>query len=263
MLLAATGVLSPADAARRHRSTQIRTSKHVKGRLNNQRYRAKPRPTTRLRLKGKPVVFAGRFDKQKGPAPSGKAKGQSRLKRNPRRGSSRAKVFAKKLAKFTKALKRHKAVVKVAQAISKARFATTRAFDRLQARAPPWLATTMTGLRTYTLISLGAFSYSRIKRDTAFLTRYFAGSSVFSYGVLPSAIVVGLNPIVSVVIDVLVTPISFGVMVVRERYLRHKAGQRISLRDTAKVMFSQYKAFAKERHESHVAAAYQDLARSH
>lgn len=105
----------------------------------------------------------------------------------------------------------------------------------------------MAGVRTYSLSSIAAYSLSKVASDKKFLGTYFAASSVYSYGVMPAATALGLDPVLSGVLNAVTTPLTLGVIVLRERHLRKQAGEELSLKDTARTIGNEYREFAKAR----------------
>ncbi len=132
----------------------------------------------------------------------------------------------------------------------------TRTLDGWQARAPPWLASSMSALRTYTLPSIAAYAFSRVKNDKAFLGTYLVSNSVLSNIVLPASIAIGMDPVLSTILNALTTPLTFGVVVLRERHNRQKAGETISVNETAKLVAREYQNFANARREASSKAAH-------
>jgi hypothetical protein len=167
-----------------------------------------------------------------------RARGKAKSKNKPVAGAM-AKTFARiKALAPVRALARH---------FTKYSAAATRGLDRLQARAPPWLAKTMNNLRTYTIVSMAAFNLTYVKRDAKFLGTFFAASAVVSYAVLPGAIAFGLHPATSAVLNALTTPIAAAVLVLRDRQLKRRAGQPTTLAQSGRSILNDYKRFAGKR----------------
>lgn len=166
---------------------------------------------------------------------------------SPSKDKSKAKPSAGPVARTFARMKALPAVQAVARRFTKLSAATTRGLDRLQARAPPWLAKTMKNLRTYTVVSLAAFNLSYVKRDAKFLGTYFAATAVVSYVVLPGAIAFGLHPVTSTILNALTTPLAAAVLVVRDAQLKRRAGQPTSLAQSGRSILNDYKGFAAER----------------
>ena len=71
------------------------------------------------------------------------------------------------------------------------------------------------------------------------------------HGVLPAAITVGLNPVTSVVLNALSTPLMIAVLVLRDRHLKRQAGTPITFVARARAILRDYIDFATaRRHES-------------
>jgi len=211
----------------------------------------------------------------KAKGPSAKAKTPQRTRRAGRVKARAPKKVAKRRAakaatkKFTiakvvkaaqRALEKFKKmppVVRVIARYKKIAQAITRRLDRLQARAPPRVAKLMAGIRTYSLTSMRLFVAQRIKRDPHFLGGFFAGLATVSYGVLPGALLLGMNPALAAGLDSLLTPVFLGVIAVRDLYLRRSAGENISLAQSSLGLFEEFRVFAKNRQAnfSKVAAA--------
>jgi hypothetical protein len=165
----------------------------------------------------------------------------------PSKVAGKLKKIAKAMGKTLARVKALPAVQRIANRYTKISAATTRGLDRLQARAPPWLAKTMNSLRTYSIVSLAAFNLSYVTRDAKFLGTYFAASAGVSYGLLPAAATLGLDPVTSTVLNALTTPLSVLVLVLRDVHLKRRAGETITMAESAKSILRDYKDFATKR----------------
>ncbi len=172
-------------------------------------------------------------------------------KAKPSKLKTISKAIGKKIAKF----KKRPAVKRMLQRIAKASAAVTRKLDRMQARAPPWLAKSMNALRTYSIVSLAAFNLTYLKRDAKFLGTFFATNAVVSYGVLPAAVTIGLDPLTSTLLNALSTPVTIAVLILRDRHLKLKAGKETTLAQSARAILSDYKDFATKRRQNTSASA--------
>lgn len=152
-------------------------------------------------------------------------------------------------------LKANPQIARALKFASKVSTKITRTLDGWQARAPPWLASSMSALRTYTLPSIAAYTFSRVKNDKAFLGTYLVSNSIVSNVLLPASIAIGMDPVLSAVLNALTTPITIGVVVLRERHNRLKAGESITVKETAKLVGREYRDFAKARRETSSKAA--------
>ncbi len=184
-------------------------------------------------------------------APVGKAKKSSRTASRESRWKAPVKGIKARIAK----LRRAPLVRKVARFYAKTTAKMVRRLDAWQSRAPPWLAKTMDGLRTYTLPSIAAYMFARVANDKVFLGTFLVANSVTSNIILPGSIAFGVDPVVATVLNLMTTPLAMGVIVMREQFLRQKAGETISLRDTAKAVGTEYRDFAKLRREASSQAA--------
>lgn len=165
-----------------------------------------------------------------------------------------AKV-AKAIGKTLARVKALPTVQRILHRYTKISAATTRGLDRLQARAPPWLGKTIKNLRTYSIVSLAAFNLSYVNRDAKFLGTYFAASAGVSYGLLPTAVTLGLDPVTSTVLNALTTPLSVFVLVLRDVHLKRRAGESITMKESAKSILKDYKDFATKRQANSSARA--------
>ncbi len=179
--------------------------------------------------------------------------------------ASRWQASIKTLKAGIEKLKANPQVARVITFATKVSAKMTRTLDGWQARAPPWLASSMSVLRTYTLPSVAAYTFSRVKNDKAFLGTYLVSNSIVSNFVLPGAIAIGMDPVLSTVLNSLTTPLTLAVIVLRERHNRNKAGESISVVETAKLVGREYRDFAKARRDSSSKAAHAALtpARAH
>lgn len=105
----------------------------------------------------------------------------------------------------------------------------------------------MNVVRTYSIGSLAAFPLSYASRDAKFLSGYFTASSLVSYVVLPGAIPLGMDPIVSGALNVLTIPVTLGVLTWRNAVLKRRDGEPTTMLESAKSVFSEYRSFAKAR----------------
>ncbi len=177
-----------------------------------------------------------------------KSKAQERVAKKPvTKKKGKVKRIAKAMGKKIARVKQLPAVQRMARSYAETSAAATRKLDRLQARAPPWLAKTMNAVRTYSLVSLAAFNLTYLQRDAKFLGTFFAANAAVSYGVLPAAVTVGLDPLTSTVLNLMSTPITIAVLVLRDRHLKRKAGTPVTLAESARSILSDYRKFATQR----------------
>ncbi len=273
------GRYAPARSKVAARSKAAVQKRAASGRLKASTKAPSLRSKHRLRVKSKRGASLSRRLPKAKRLVATKAKPQVATKAKPRLGkttkgisAARTKAIGKtkraqaqaptKLKRFTAAMGQRFARIKalppirgMGRIITKYSAATTRGLDRLQARAPPWLAKTMNTLRTHSVVSLAAFNLGYVKRDAKFLGTFFAASAVISYAVLPGAIALGLQPAVSFVLNALTTPLAVAVIVMRDAQQRRKAGQPSSVAQSARSIFSDYKQFASQRRADRSARA--------
>ncbi|MCP4448869.1 MAG: hypothetical protein GY811_26585 [Myxococcales bacterium] len=73
--------------------------------------------------------------------------------------------------------------------------------------------------------------------------------------VLPGAIAAGLAPVLTLAIEAMITPLTMGVIVLRERHLRREASEEIGARKTARAVLREYSDFAKAHRKASSAKA--------
>jgi hypothetical protein len=261
MLMALQAIALPDAQAGRGAKT-ARSAKTAKSvvKIKKQRVLRSPRhrPTTRLTaqtLRHARKVAPGKSLKATPPRLAKKtlapARRNQRVKAKVPRArvvkTSKVKAFGKAVKSKVAKLKNKPLVRKLGKRITRMAAATTRRLDSWQARAPPWLAKSIKAVRTYSLPAIAAYSLTRLKNDPKFLGSYFVANSIVSYGVLPAAVSFGLNPVTSAVLNALSTPVTLGVLILRDRQLKRKAGQEVTLAQSAKAVLHEFRDFAKKR----------------
>lgn len=230
------------------RATSLRSKHGLRLKSNTSNLHQKRKASKKSQLASKSQQVRGAKARR---ISASRTKPQRKTKRaraqSPTKDKSNAKPGAGPIARTFARVKALPAVQAVARRFTRLSAATTRGLDRLQARAPPWLATTMKNLRTYSVVSLAAFNLSYIKRDAKFLGTYFAATAVVSYAVLPGAIAFGLHPVTSTILNALTTPLAAAVLVFRDAQLKRRAGQPTTLAESGRSILMDYKRFANTR----------------
>ena len=144
-------------------------------------------------------------------------------------------------------IKNHPSVKRVTLRVAKISATITRKLDSWQARGPPWLGRAMNAVRTYSLGSIAGYSLKKVKADAKFLGGYMVANQIVSNVLLPGSIAFGMDPVISGVLNLMTTPVTMGVIVLRERYLKKKQGVDMSVADSAKSVLKDYASYAKER----------------
>ena len=275
-------VAAPAASAQRApRAKTTKTSKAKAATIRAQRtaprrLQSKRPATTSLRLRKAAAAAAARTTR----SPLARRATVVGTKAQTRRAQTKARTAAKPTSKKAPAkvsrwhkpikalkggiakLKANPQVARLTKFSSRVSAKMTRTLDGWQARAPPLVARSMSALRTYSLPSIAAYTFSRVKNDKAFLGSYLVGKSVVANLVLPGAVAIGMDPVLATILSALTAPITVGVIVLRERHIRNAAGESISVTETAKLIGREYRDFAKARKAAKSAKAHASATRS-
>ena len=201
-MLAAIAPVRDADAKTNPRSRVRQTAGTKRAALKKQSTSPRKRTINRSLLHTHPSAKKGAFLSIPRPAAS--------LLDAPKAKSRETK------AKVTRAKKQNRANSRRSLA-QRAKASLTRKLDRLEAKSPKWARPTLQFLRTYSVFSLGAFAAHRVKSDKTFLGTYLIGNAVISYGALPTAVLVGLDPVLAGTISLAMSPLTAVVLVAREQ----------------------------------------------